>query len=121
MVRGGRAAIVASVIAIIILTQLPLGLSPRGPSVTSSGGTPATNVAALGARDTPENPGGSSATGANWAPWILLGVAAATVAAGYLVLVSFRRRKPRARFKALNVALPEAAVPDGLPDDWPQL
>ncbi len=121
MVRGGRAALVAGVIAIIILTQSPVVLGPRGPSATPSGGSPAGDVAALGARDTPEAPGGATTTGINWAPWIFLGVATATVAAAYVAVRSIRRWSPRARVKAPTVALPEAAVPDGLPEDWPQL
>jgi len=75
----------------------------------------------LGARDTPDNPGGAGSLGIDWTPWIVLGVAVAAVVAGWLAFLSARRRRPRARMPVPASGLPEAAAPDGLPEDWPQL
>ena len=78
-------------------------------------------MVALGVRDTPDNPGGADSLGIDWTPWIVLGVAVAAVVAGWLAFLSARRRRPRARMPVPASGLPEAAAPDGLPEDWPQL
>ncbi len=131
MGSGAVAALAAGVFAIVILAPTPLALDAIGPGSVSgvllpvsageqtpapAGSAPGGTLAALGVRDTPEDPVGANALGLNWTPWILLGVAAAAVGAISLTFLFARRRNAKTRTTVPASGSPEAVAPDGVRD-----